>query len=371
MLMKTPETKQSGARSDQRGFASIVIAMVLVLVLSLLTVGFAELMRHEQRSALDKQLSGQAYYAAESGINDAAAAISVNPTLRKDTCGPTAGPSSPLPSNVVGTRTGSSYPCLLINPTPLTLEYAVGTGQAKIAEMQGVDSAGNPKAVGSIIVSWEDSGGATNFVPAAGNRCNGNATNTFLPISAPSGPTWNYTGVLRTQIVPIHDLNRDALTNATFTAFLCPLAGSGTPTSVPYGDDTGQNGGGVISGACKTGTANARYCNMRITGLGALNESTFILALRSIYNPTTVTIKLFGADAASTPLNIALAQVLVDSTGKAQNVLKRVQVRIPAHNGYAVPDDGTQAMDSICKQLQLTPESVPASARGGGSDCSP
>ena len=63
---------------DQRGFAAIVVALVLILVLSLLTIGFAELMRHEQRSALDKQLSSQAYYAAESGVNDAVSAAASN-----------------------------------------------------------------------------------------------------------------------------------------------------------------------------------------------------------------------------------------------------------------------------------------------------
>src|SRR5882724_3022558 len=67
--MKHPHT------SPEAGFAALIIGIILVLILGLLTIGFAQLVRHEQSSALDKQLSSQAYYAAESGVNDAYHAI--------------------------------------------------------------------------------------------------------------------------------------------------------------------------------------------------------------------------------------------------------------------------------------------------------
>ncbi len=74
--------------SKQDGFASIVIAIIMVIVLSLITVGFAQLMRTEQRSALDKQLSSQAYYAAETGVNDAAKALNAGYAGVKTNCAP-------------------------------------------------------------------------------------------------------------------------------------------------------------------------------------------------------------------------------------------------------------------------------------------
>src|ERR1039458_10050844 len=83
MLMQARLTK---IKDDQSGFASIVIASVIILVLSLITVGFAQLMQREQRSALDRQLSSQAYYAAESGINDAVSAINSGFNVAKSTC---------------------------------------------------------------------------------------------------------------------------------------------------------------------------------------------------------------------------------------------------------------------------------------------
>src|SRR4051794_35527663 len=61
--------KKFKSRVDQKGFASIVVALVMIVVFGLLTIGFTQLARHEQQNSLSKQLANQAYYAAESGIN--------------------------------------------------------------------------------------------------------------------------------------------------------------------------------------------------------------------------------------------------------------------------------------------------------------
>src|SRR5665213_2637815 len=69
--MGMPSKRKPNLHRNQQGFASIVIALILIIVLALLTVGFAQLARREQQTALDKQKAVQANYAAESGINAA------------------------------------------------------------------------------------------------------------------------------------------------------------------------------------------------------------------------------------------------------------------------------------------------------------
>ena len=54
---------------NQSGMASIMFAIFMAIVLCLLAVGFATLVRNDQRQTLDKTLSNQATYAAESAIN--------------------------------------------------------------------------------------------------------------------------------------------------------------------------------------------------------------------------------------------------------------------------------------------------------------
>jgi Tfp pilus assembly protein PilX len=63
-------------RHAEQGLVSIVVTMIFLIVLSLIVVGFAQVARREQRESLDRQLSSQAFYAAESGINIAKSAIS-------------------------------------------------------------------------------------------------------------------------------------------------------------------------------------------------------------------------------------------------------------------------------------------------------
>ena len=124
---------------NEKGFASIVIALVLIIVLSLLTVGFAQLARREQQNALNKQLAVQANYAAETGINDAYKDIlsgkintvntggsNANKCLTK--AGSGSGTQS-LPTDAqtanqsIDSNTDVSYSCLLVDLTPKNLTF--------------------------------------------------------------------------------------------------------------------------------------------------------------------------------------------------------------------------------------------------------
>ena len=109
---------------NERGFASIVIALVLITILALITIGFAQLARREQRSALDKQLANQAYYAAETGINDtikslpaiAAAGDSVDPKKCLDT-------SKFSMNSTLNQTNGVYYTCVLVDLKPPNIQY--------------------------------------------------------------------------------------------------------------------------------------------------------------------------------------------------------------------------------------------------------
>src|ERR1019366_6721948 len=115
---------------NEQGFASLIIAITLVIVLSLLTVGFAQLMRNEQNQVTNRQLNSQAYYAAESGINDAARALNAGYVQDKKYCGPSTDNPATVPGakylkdqKINGSSTSTEWTCLLINPAPTSLEY--------------------------------------------------------------------------------------------------------------------------------------------------------------------------------------------------------------------------------------------------------
>src|SRR5262245_1378660 len=110
---------------NQKGMVSILVTMVIMIVVSLIVLGFAKIIRREERQSLDRQLSTQAFYAAESGINDAVKKISDD--IKNNVTVPTK--TSCDPDNHYTTSnqldgTTITYSCLLIDPTPNTLEYS-------------------------------------------------------------------------------------------------------------------------------------------------------------------------------------------------------------------------------------------------------
>src|SRR3569623_1752522 len=107
---------------NQEGFASLIVGIIIVLVLSLLTVGFAILVRDEQRQTLDKQLSTQAFYAAESGVNDAINYINANMSTYNGTTTCTGAPFFAA-NHTIDAVTVSSYTCLLVNMPPPNIRY--------------------------------------------------------------------------------------------------------------------------------------------------------------------------------------------------------------------------------------------------------
>lgn len=344
---------QGSMRENEQGFASIVIAIVLVLVLSLTTIGFAQLMRNEQRSALDKQLSNQAYYAAESGINDASKAINNGFSEAKTECGPLPADdnrsgAAQLKTSSVGNNSGASYTCLLINPFPDELKYLIYKEEPRATQITGANPSNPAETVliNSIVVGWEDESANTSFAP-----------NPDPGYRFDTATAWKHTGLLKITLTPLTSagINRDKLTKETYTAYLYPNTSSpSNPPTYSYGSGLNKDGGVILNGNCHVNNrtrAGQSYCAVEITGLASGN---YLMTMSSVYQNSKVTVLAKGEGGSA--LKIKNAQTVIDSTGKAQDVLRRVQARISTRNDY-VPPAGTEAALSICKQLQLTPDS--------------
>lgn len=68
--------------------------------------------------------------------------------------------------------------------------------------------------------------------------------------------------------------------------------------------------------------------------------------IKSVY--TSANVKVDGR-AAGVSVAFANAQVLVDSTGKANDVLRRIQVRLPFNPQPIRPEASIQTQEPICK----------------------
>ena len=344
--MSSIQTKKRG----EEGIVAILVTMIIMIVLSLIVTGFAQLARREQREALDNQLNTQAFYAAESGINDAYRALRKSSTASKSNCGPFSSASTvdfekELSDNKVSADGNVQYSCLLIKRiVPETLNEA-SVDRSTTIPMTGYNADGSSLVdVNSMTFNWTEKDGT---VDVRGGSLG----------DLPKQSAWgtDKIGILRVDIIPMPTpgpgvtMSPESLSDNRFTFFAYPQNG-GAATHA-YGS---ANNGQILQAACSAGDK----CSITINNLptAAPYGSMFYVRLKAIYNDVTIK-TCFNACDGTTPIGGAQAEI--DSTGKASDVLKRIKVRVPDPGSTETtkykPEFPLDTKDAICKQLDVLP----------------
>lgn len=389
------KSKYRYTKMNQEGFAPLIISIVIITVLSLITLGFIGIMRNNQNNALSRQLNNGAYYAAETGINDAIEAIRAGFNISKNNCGPYTTITIPaeqyLKSNIINSHYNDLYSCLLINPAPSNLKYSdVRNSQPTVADISAINpTTGSSSTITSIKFSWQLSSQIEsntldfkfpNNTSGWGGCISSSATYYFPPKSCwHSSGGYPYAGVLRIALTPIHtsgigssgrrSVQKITDTSSTYTSFLYPSSASSSFSGLTMNSSTeGASAGYVISGGCSI-HATPEACNVTIN---VPNLNNVLLMMRSIYNPSEVSITAYNG---ATPLLIRNAQTVIDSTGSYQGVLKRLQVRVPTLNDTGFPAYDIASSQNLCMNLEAYPsnhsQGTNSSAQfGTNSNCS-
>lgn len=326
---------------DQSGIASMVVVILIMSLLTLVVLAMTRNSNREQQQALDRQLSTQAFYAAESGINDAKDYI-VDPPVgeprpnEKNDCNglgtaEDSGNQFPEKTSQVGDFTNTKYSCVLYDRTPEELRYfPIDVNSPTIIPIE--DSGG--ETIQSLTLRWNQAGGGSDF-----SGCPGPGTT--LPKQLPANCQ---AGMLRIELVDPASTNKQQLIDSTFLTYVKPSA-SGS-ANYAYNDASGQvrKQGAVTSGMCDGDT-----CSITITSIG---KDKLYLNLRSIYklNDVRITGQRTGGE-----IRFRDAQMEVDSTGQAADVLKRVQVMVDLTglNSGFIPSFVLQTSSELCKRLEV------------------
>lgn len=312
-----------------------MVTLVMMIVITLIVLGFAEIARNEQRSTLDDQLSVQAYYAAESGINDArtivnAAVSGGSAPASKTICGDQGSYQfNSTGQNAVDNAHGVSYTCVLVDPSPTTLTYNVGYNSTVIPIITGSGS------FGTLTLNWKVPAG---FTGSASGCYTALASLNLNPVASGTG-AWgcNYP-MLRVDLLDANGgLSRNNWAAATSTMFFVPFNSNSVGNSVALG----------VHGTAVPARCGATNCSVSITGL---TGTSYYMRVTTLYRTNSFFTVTAGGKAFSG------AQATIDSTGKAQDVLRRVLVAVDLtdSNTYAIPSAGITTKDSICKRFTIT-----------------
>ncbi len=366
-------------RQNERGMASFVIVSVLVVILTLISLGFARIMTRSAIDSTNRQLGNAATYAAQSGINDVISYMKQyatdhpsNPYVSSPQCNGSnsligsAGNPGPFynDSNLSGNR-NAQYSCILLNQTPSDLVYSgLPPVQSQVVKMTTSAVTG---ALDKIMLSWQPTNALLTGYP--------NSNLTLLDENTWTDPINGYMPIFRVTIYPVPvSGNVSNLQANARTVFLYPQAPS-PPNNVPVqnyvniadGQKLPVNCGGTNTNGAFNGKADYR-CNLIINNLtnsvsspGSDPINYVYLRLTPIYGQLDV--KIQANDIWGQSLKFINVQAIVDVTAKVANVSKRLQARVNTTNVSSsiggnipsaandIPEFSLRSSDALCKRL--------------------
>lgn len=320
---------------NEDGLASIFISMIIMIVISLLLIGFVQYANNEQKQSFNRQLETEAFYAAESGVNQAENYVNSNYSSGFIYSSSQCDASNTSFSFLTHLSYGSVYaniPCIYINLNPNSIAFNnINIGDYRAFEL----SSSTGSNISSIKFFWQNSNLNSTSI-ASGTNC---YPFPQLPQSLASDCA---AGILRVDIVSSTDL-----TKTLSTLFIYPSTNSAV--------DINYTQQGLVAGNCNTspmsGSNQPQYCEATVN---VPTNPTYYLRIVPIYLPSNVTIQAF--DSSGNQQNLSNGQVVVDSTGNAASTLQRIRVRMSLNNSSKQnyePIDGLDSTEGICKHFQV------------------
>ena len=324
----------------QDGAVALITAIIISLLLSIVLTGFIIVMVSEQRQATDSEQSVNAYYAAESGVEDAIGKIKGG--LRTNQ--PCDGTITSKNVNLESTSPGAvGWNCQSIT----------FSGQPS-GRLQDPDAAtqldlSSASAFTSINLKWELSALNNNFTPPASGVI-------------PSAAAWGATRPAAVELSVIsYPKTATFLASAITTQNYLVLPGNIGPGS---GSIAGGAGSNPLRGNCASGPAYK--CSINLTGFITTGPAarSYVLRIRTRYKGTDYQMTAYNGAIVT---NIPDGTATIDVTGKAGDVYRRVVYKVPFTKNVVKGLDYVLYSDTdICKDISIIGGAFTAAPGCGG-----
>ena len=397
-------------RQGERGAVSLFIVIFTALLVTTITVAFVRTMIQDQEQATMNDLSKSALDSAQAGVEDAKRAIVTYRTHcigSGDVVGTTECPTNLMRALQDGTHcdtlqqagiAGSpgdkeviikqsegdaqleqAYTCVKVQ---LDTNDFIGTVTPNTSRLVPLKANGS---FSQVVIEWYSQ---SDLQTAGGDSTSTNNTTVNLGLDAKLPPLadWpqNRPALLRVQLLQfgdsfkLSDLNGTANENNPNNASLFLVPSRVGRDTVSFTDDIRQSStsDALEQIACNpnfssTSTDTKYACKATIqlpNPIGADNGDNrhAYLRINELYNPNT-NFRLSLQDSASNPVTFSSVQPVVDSTGRANDLFRRVQSRIEL-DGSSIPyaEAAVDLTNSLCKSFLVTDK--PADYKPG--DCS-
>lgn len=311
---------------NQSGITSVMFALVFSAVLTMIAIGFAFVVRNDQRQTLDRYLSYQAQYAAESGVNQAINNI----RTAQATLG--AVPSGDTCQAYDFSGDGSVKATCVTWSTEADYIYKESLGSEPFISKLLVDP-----DLSTITITWQKK-----------DKPNYGSFGTILPdIDSSNVP------ILRFSIMARVGATYDSTTFKQL--YIVPSVGGGSISLT----SVGASDGSIVAADCTLdGTCSMTFSN------AVIYQPDSVLSLSAIGEVADwVKIEAYQG---GTRRKLKEAQITIDSNAIAQDVTKRVQARIPFMADTWNPGF-VAAANEICKDIKI--DGTNGTSISGGPVC--
>jgi Tfp pilus assembly protein PilX len=346
-------------RLRERGVTSLFIVIFAALLLSIITVSFISMMVREQQRATDDEQSQSAYDSALAGIEDgkrvmaacrsgvvqACTAISnkecttvIDAGIQGETNGEVVIQSTTLGD---GSELNQAYSCVIVGGD--TPDY--------LAEVASDNSVLIPLRSQSpfmrVTIAWHTSDDAATSSPETGSS-----------VALPQLGSWptSRPALIRAQLMQYREDNiRPVDFNDgpdAHTVYLYPQTVTGAAS---FATDARRVGGLQPEAVqCTNGSfpLSGYACQATLTLPGPVGNRAGYLRLTSLYAGTHLQVQL--RNAANSVVNFDDVQPMIDSTGRANDLYRRVEARVEMAGPFPYPRATVDITNNFCKTFSVS-----------------
>ncbi len=386
--MSSMKHKQYSFGGLQSGAVSIFSVIFATLLVTVVTVSFVRLMIRDQQQASAADFSQSAYDSALAGVEDAkrllafcqtAASTASYPecaNIADKTCSETLSAviggaaqertENPVQSGDSENAMQQAYTCLKVDPSPFDYVGQLSKDQTNVIPLTAEGNQ-RPREVTIEWMTEQDINNGLITAPTAAEYLSTGGSNGFLP----SVDEWNkaqWPAALQLQRIT-NDAdeiytssnqwgNTLELPNDMAQAIALPSRGTGTviaafPTNrvVYYG---GTNSTSIFKLAACNVTSDTVAYRCSITVNIPANAPAALLRITPLYRGMHYRVTMKNDSGQN--LRFSGVQAVVDATGRASDVFRRVEARVDLTPAAPYPDAAVETQDSLCKSFFVTSE---------------
>lgn len=387
----------------QEGAVSLFIVVFSAIIITIIAVSYTRIMVSDQQQATAADLSQSAYDSAQAGVEDAKRALlryqdicnqHGNTSVQCNTAKAQVDSSTtaslacnasvitlndvrdvvvndevPVKTSTTSSSLNQAYTCVKINLQTPNYLGLLTNNESNLVPIKGTTT------IDRVKIEWFDAQDVD-----ASFSSNISLLSSGTPLIAQA--TWpsNRPPIMRLQIMnldgdasgfTLDQLNNNGALTYSNTLFLYPNSGNSAQTIADFSTDARRT---YIAGArptatrCLTNIAAGGYaCSMtlRLPAPVSVNDMTF-LRVSSMYNKANYRITL---QSGGTTVNFNGVQPEIDSTGRANDLFRRVKSRVEMSNvNFPYPEAAVDITGSLCKNFWVTDSTVDY---GTVSTCNP